>query len=63
MSIIPASRLSSSDLMLLGNNIRRAARRAKPRSNDRRIVAAVNRSLARLGEQVTCLHSPVAVAS
>ena len=46
MSIIPASRLSSADLAMLGNNLDPAKRRGlDPRSQRRRMLAAVNRSL------------------
>ncbi len=55
MSIIPASRLSSSDLARLGNNM--SDRAASPQRRRRReFVAAVNRSLAIVGEQVSQLH-------
>jgi hypothetical protein len=58
MSIIPASRLSRSDLNRLSNNIGRskipAARDAD--APYRRVLAAVNRSLASVGERVAVLH-------
>jgi hypothetical protein len=54
MSIIPASRLSPEDLMRLGNNL--GPSRRKPRR--RRELAAVNRSLAILGERVGKLYRP-----
>ena len=55
MSVIPASRLSASDLALLGNNM--GDRTASPqRRRKREFVAAVNRSLAIVGEQVSQLH-------
>ena len=57
MSIIPASRLSHSELSRLGNNLG-PPRRPVARSAQvfhRRIVAAVNRSLANLGEKVSDL--------
>jgi hypothetical protein len=66
MSIIPASRLSSSDLARLGNNlspIRRSKPEVTPRPSERAVLAAVNRSLASLGEQVTELHRPVFAGS
>ena len=50
MSIIPASRLSSSDIELLGNNLRPGVSRARRRK--RFVIAAVNRSLAGLDEKV-----------
>jgi hypothetical protein len=62
MSIIPASRLSSSDLALLGNNTDPANRRPLPQSERearRAQLAAVNRSLGRIGEQVSRLHRPL----
>ena len=40
MTIIPASRLSRSDMLILGNNVRPAVRRARTP-----LVNAVNRSL------------------
>jgi len=68
MSIIPASRLSTSDLARLGNNM--GDRMASPqRRRKREFVAAVNRSLAIVGEQVSQLHrlpdytAPAAAAS
>jgi hypothetical protein len=57
MSIIPASRLSASDLTRLGNNLGKA-KRPLPRSfqsRQRRVLAAVNRSLAGIGERVNQL--------
>jgi len=63
MSIIPASRLTPSDLTMLSNNLGRPAKRAKPRSKDHQLLAAVNRSLARLGERVTKLHQRTSLAS
>ena len=63
MSIIPVSRLSSSDLTLLGNNLRPDSRRIRPRTKNHELLATVNRSLARLGERVTKLHNRVSVAS
>ena len=62
MSIIPASRLSSSDLALLGNNVLPACQQRPARTHtlDRRRseIAAVNRSLAGCGESVGKLHKP-----
>lgn len=61
MSIIPASALSPSDLAMLGNNLRPSHRTkgAAPASRrNHRILAAVNRSLACVGEQVSRLHRP-----
>jgi len=63
MSIVPASRLTSSDLSMLSNNLGRPVKRAKPRSKDHQLLAAVNRSLARLGESVAKLHQPTYLAS
>lgn len=56
MSIIPASRLSASDLALLGNNLS-PCRPPKPREVSRGL-AAVNRSLAGHGERVDRLYPP-----
>jgi hypothetical protein len=57
MSVLPVSRLSSADLTLLGNNLvpeLRGRRRAalRHRRQARRELAAVNRSLAALGERL-----------
>ena len=60
MSIIPASRLSSCDLALLGNNVDPSRRRRLPQRQPvyhRRQVAAVNRSLANVGEKVGVLFT------
>ena len=51
MSIVPFSALSASDLSSLGNNIGVPKRRRR-----RRVLAAVNRSLATLGEAVAELR-------
>ena len=63
MLFVSASELSESDLALLGNNIRPGRRRARVIPNERhnrRILAAVNRSLSTLHERVDLLHpSPV----
>ena len=62
MSIVPASRLSSSDLSRLGNNVGRTGNRKliRPHSADRRLlIAAVNRSLACLDERVANLRRPL----
>ena len=63
MSIIPASRLSSSDLALLGNNVVPARKSNRHRTRDqaasRQILAAVQRSLASVGESVTELYPAV----
>jgi hypothetical protein len=61
MSIIPASRLSSSDLAILGNNFmpsRRASRtpRTRDETASRQVLAAVQRSLASVGESITELY-------
>jgi hypothetical protein len=67
MSVIPVSRLSGSDLALLGNNVRPPRRpgatsgaATAARRRRRRAVAAVNRSLAGCGERVPRLHRPYA---
>ena len=64
MSIIPASRLSSSDLALLGNNVVPARKSNRLRTRNpaasRQILAAVQRSLASVGESVTELYPAVA---
>ena len=63
MSIVPVSRLSSSDVALLGNNVtqpRIFRRWAKRHTHQRRAeIAAVNRSLAGCGESVGKLHRPL----
>jgi len=51
MSIIPFSALSASELSSLGNNVGTPKRRRR-----RRVLAAVNRSLAALGEAVAELR-------
>jgi hypothetical protein len=65
MSIIPASRLSASDLRQLGNNLDRP-KKCRPGLSRRRrqqiIMSAVNRSLAAVGEQIGGLHRPLALA-
>ena len=53
MSVIPVSLLSACELAQLGNNLRPKGRR-RPRR--RRVLAAVNRSLAAYGEKVAALH-------
>lgn len=53
MSIVPMSALSRSDLSCLGNNIGAPRRR-----RHRRALAAVNRSLAAIGEAVAGLQNP-----
>lgn len=54
MSIIPITRLSAADIALLGNNLAGSSRRSAP--SRRRAypgeLAAINRSLAAVGEQV-----------
>ena len=59
MSIIPASRLSRSDLSRLSNNLGRSKRSVAPDADApyRRVLAAVNRSLACVGERVSALHA------
>ena len=56
MSIVPASRLSASDLTRLGNNVGGPPVRSIHHRRKRDLVAAVNRSLAIVGEQVSQLH-------
>lgn len=59
MLFVAASDLSESDLAVLGNNIRPAARLNRRSPNVRanqRVMAAVNRSLAGLDERVSKLH-------
>ncbi len=51
MSIVPFSALSSSELSSLGNNVGPPMKRRR-----RRVLSAVNRSLAALGEAITGLH-------
>jgi hypothetical protein len=53
MSIVPSSALSASELSSLGNNVGIPKRRRRPR----RVLAAVNRSLAAIGEAVAELRS------
>lgn len=57
MSIVPASRLSTSDLARLGNNFSERSCRSPHQRRRRALVAAVNRSLATVGEKVSRLHS------
>lgn len=60
MWIVPASCLSECDLLALGNNVRprlRTRRRTPNQRANRRLVAAVNRSLAALKERVGRLHA------
>ena len=57
MSIVPASRLSASDLARLGNNVGGPVVRSIHHRRKRELVAAVNRSLSIVGEQVNQLHS------
>jgi len=60
MSIIPIARLSASDIALLGNNVAGSSRRSAP--SRRRTypgeLAAINRSLSTVGEQVSRLPRP-----
>ena len=59
MIFVSASDLSASDLALLGNNIlppRRRNRTAPDERRNRRVLAAVNRSLAALNERVDRLY-------
>ncbi len=57
MSIIPASRLSASDLARLGNNVSDRSQRSPRQRRKRNFVNAVNRSWAVVGEKVSRLHS------
>jgi hypothetical protein len=68
MSIVPASRLSASDLALLGNNLTGPARHRPARCPHRRRLpayrgelTAVNRSLAAVGERIGRLLAPATV--
>lgn len=64
MSIVPASRLSSCDFALLGNNVNPAQRRRAstvPRSRSRSQVTAVNRSLALTGETIGTLYAALPI--
>ena len=54
MSIVPLSSLSASDLFMLGNNVK--PRRRGPSRPSRRVLGAVNRSLAAHGESVASLQ-------
>ena len=63
MSIIPASRLSAADLSRLGNNLGESQRPKLRRQARRRLIDAVNRSLASVGERVGQLHRPIGTAS
>lgn len=63
MSIVPASRLSRSDLALLGNNVGSDGDAKHRRRKGRRLVAAINRSLATVDEQVRRLHRRSAVTA
>jgi hypothetical protein len=61
MSIIPASALSPCELARLGNNLRpcRGVNGTAPGiRRSHAVLAAVNRSLAAVGEQVGRLHRP-----
>ena len=59
MLFVSASDLSKSDMTLLGNNIRPTRRQnhvAPDQRRNRRVLAAVNRSLASLQERVDHLY-------
>jgi hypothetical protein len=59
MLFVSASDLSTSEMALLGNNIRPGRRRRYPNPQERanrRVLAAVNRSLSALRERVDRLH-------
>lgn len=61
MSIVRMSSLSTAELSLLGNNLdsdTRCAAASRKRAQ-RRLVRAVNRSMARFGECVGWLHRPL----
>ncbi len=64
MSILPASRLSASDLNRLGNNLV-PSRRPRPwiDREPRRVLAAVNRSLAGVGERIDSLSDSASCVS
>jgi hypothetical protein len=60
---VAASELSVSDLLLLGNNIRPMRHKARISPDERanrRVIAAVNRSLSAMRERVDRLDSPIA---
>jgi len=57
MSIVPSASLSASELSSLGNNLSSPRRRRRNRG-----LAAVNRSLAVIGEAVAQLHRPMQTA-
>ena len=62
MLFLSASNLSASELALLGNNIRPSRRRdrlSRDERANRRLLSAVNRSLALHDERVERLHLPV----
>jgi hypothetical protein len=62
MLFVAATDLSASDLALLGNNLlpsRRALRRNPDERANRRVLSAVNRSLASLHERVDRLQPTV----
>ena len=60
MSIIPVHALSSGDLRLLGNNLDVGGKRPSVRDRHKRAqLAAINRSLAVVGEQVSKLRRPL----
>ncbi|HET6250897.1 MAG TPA: hypothetical protein VFE47_24625 [Tepidisphaeraceae bacterium] len=59
MIYVPVSDLSSAELAMLGNNFstkRPHARRYPNERQNRRVLSAVNRSLASLAERVDRLH-------
>ena len=59
MIFVSASKLSPFELASLGNNIlpaRRRCSRSRTARTDRRVVAAVNRSLESLEERIDHLH-------
>ena len=63
MSILPASRLCRSELSRLGNNLGISHARLLAQRRRRRLLAAVNRSLACVGEGVVRLHRPLITAA
>ena len=62
MTIVRMSQLSSEDLAFLGNNLTPPGHTDSRRSRPDRQLQAVNRSLATLGERVTRLERPAAIA-
>jgi hypothetical protein len=66
MLYVSAVDLSPLDLALLGNNIRPSARQSRRQRDDRanrRVLAAVNRSLASFQERIDRLHQMTSKAT